>query len=209
MIIPNNKALYVISLNDFGKFLIIDLLKNNPNVAVRSKLGPLKPIYKYILLVPQPSFTRVLDYIEETVPIFMFRDVRVSWLISEHKRGGHKRPYTLDQYIKKFNDLLETYLELYREQIVVVTKYEDFLLNKSVAYNRLCKDLKIQFNTSHIPSSFREKTTMISMSEIEKIVKFQKYVDDDQLSYISSKTKDYNKFLNYPYNLSKQDILRD
>jgi hypothetical protein len=92
-------------------------------------------------------------------------------------------------------------------QKAVILKFEDFLVNKKAAYNRLCNELNIRYKEGDIPAFFREKTDMLSMFDIEKIVKFQRYVDNDQLSYISSKTKDYNKFFNYPYHLSKEDIL--
>lgn len=190
--------LYVVNLYDSGKFIVTDLLKNNTDI---------KNNFKYLILNSYLPINRVLSN-EVILPIFVFRDIRVCWLISEYKKEGFKRTRNMEQYIKCFNDVLTIYLEIKNEKHCLSFRFEDFLLNKNREHKKLCDNLGISYDPLDFPNYFRGKTTLFSVRDIEKILKFQKYVDDDQLSFISSKTKFYNEFFKYPQNLSKNDILQ-
>lgn len=208
MISIKNKVLYIVSSHDCGSFVILDSLKNTPEVLVVDSIEDVvSTSHKYILLNSEIPVTHILRKIDNVLPIFFFRDVRVAWLITEHKSKQKTNTKTIEQYIKNFNILMALYTRVVNEQDALVFKFEDFLMDKRTAYMRLCRNLDLKYNQSHISSLLREKTSMLSLNDIEKVIRFQKDVTDDQLSYISSKTKEYNKFFNYPYNLSKNDIL--
>lgn len=240
MTLLKNKILYVVGTHDCGKFIITNCLKNNPDVFSIDYItqlfkkhnnnldGVMKEIdrrirlndidkdlnegnnYKCILLIAWDPIGHVIRNIENVLPIVLLRDVRVGWLVTEHKEEGSKtfKTLSIDEYIENYNELLKIYLYFERKNIpFLFFKFEEFLINKIESYKKLCKNLDIRFDSVDIPTVFRERSSLLSMFDVEKIVKFQKYVNDDQLSYISSKTKKYNEFFKYPYNLSKDDIL--
>lgn len=236
-----NNILCISGNHDCGKFVVINSLKNNPdiffsdyidysfkkyrinklynvlkNINEDRTLDELKSFIKidikdskYNLLNCWNPVDRILDNIHNVTLIFLFRDIRVCWLLSEHKNEGSRRFYniSIDKYIKLFNDSFNMYLSMKSRENVLVTKFEDFLTDKLLAYKKLCDELDICYKSEHIPSFFRRKNKMFSMFDIEKIMKFRNCVDDDQLSYISSKTKEYNEFFGYPLNLSKNEMI--
>jgi hypothetical protein len=235
-----NKILCVFGNHDCGKFVVINSLKNNPDIFFSDYMDYLFKEYnnnlnkvlnnidqditldklkfftskdiknaKYNFLNCWNPIDRILSNIDNVTLIFLFRDIRVCWLLSEHKKEGSRKFYdiSIDKYIKLFNDTFNMYLSMKSRENVLMVKFEDFLTDKLLAYKKLCNELDICYESKHIPSFFRRKNTMFSMFDIEKIVKFRNYVNDDQLSYISSKTKKYNEFFGYPLNLSKNEMI--
>lgn len=234
-----NKIIFVCAGHDTGKFVITNSLKNNPNIYCCDYIGMLFKKYqnkpnkilkatqedrdckdlisfinfdilkeKHILLLTWHYITDVIKYIE-VFPIFLFRDIRIGWLVTEHKKHGYPQFYnmSIDQYIEKQLSIFEDFRRLSSERHVSYYRFEDFLIDKKLSYSNVCFSLDVSCQYSEIISEFKEKNHYISMFDIEKIVKFRGYVTDDQLEYISSKTKDFNKFMNYPISLTKEQIL--
>ena len=194
MISIENKVLYIVSSHDCGTFVILDSLRNNPDVRVVDNIDDVKRTSKkYILLISDVPVTHILKKIDNVLPIFLFRDVRVGWLITDYKLINSSNNKTIEQYVRNFNALFNLYLKIVNEQDALIFKFEDFLMNKRVAYHRLCKFLDIDYNQIYISHVIKEKSPLLSSNDTEKIIKHQMIVSEDQLSYISSKTKEYNK----------------
>lgn len=234
-----NKIIFLCAGHDSGKYVILNFLKNHPDIYTCDHIGDLfrknqnklnkvlKSIQKdrdcsnlisdinfdllkekNILLLTWHFITDIINHID-VFPIFIFRDIRVGWLVTEHKKYGlsHYHNMEIDQYIEKQLSIFKIFKDLTSEKFIPYYKFEDFLIDKRLAYTNLCFILNITANLSIIPSDFKEKNQYVSMFDVEKIFKFRQKVTDDELEYISSKTKEFNSFFNYPLSLTKEQIL--
>lgn len=232
-----NKIISICASHDTGKFVLIDLIKNINNIYIHDYIGGLFSRYSRINMVLKIikrdkncqklinsidvsklnnqnilllTWHPILDLIKfiNVTPIFLFRDIRIGWFITEHKKIGNKQFYKLsiDEYIKKHMDVFFTFKSLVNSNVKFYL-FEDFLNNKYKVSRDLCYFLGINFDKSFVPSFFKQKNKFISAFDVEKIIKFQKYITDDQLEYISSKTKEFSHFFNYPVSLTKERIL--
>jgi hypothetical protein len=230
-----NKIISICAGHDTGKFVLIDLIGNIQNIYIHDYIGDLFNVYKRIdpvldivkkdkncrqliksinksqnqkiLLLTWHHILDLIKYVN-VIPIFLFRDIRIGWFITEHKRIGNKQYYKLsiDEYIKKHMDVFFTFKSLINNDVQFYL-FEDFLTNKYKVSKKVCDFLEIDFDKSFVPSFFKQKNKFISMFDVEKIIKFQKNITDDQLEYISSKTREFSHFFNYPVSLTKEQIL--
>lgn len=236
-----SKILFLNTFLDSGKFIVSSILENSSNVYFNKSVDGLlnnhisgtnyyeeNPILcdddrilintfhniskgdyfaKRVFLIKN-DFS--INY-DEVFSLFLFRDIRLCWLVSEHKPCSDDKLYKvpIESYTQSFNDLFNKYLSQKSDLLSFYIKFEDLLINTKNIHKYICQLFNLNFNPNAIPVSFKRSLNYFSMFDLEKIVKFSKQVSNDELEYISSQTKDYNQFFGYPNSLTVEDMLRD
>ncbi len=236
-----NKVLYLNTYLDSGKFIVSSILGNSSNVYHNEYVDRLLHNYIYDTYYYEESLVlndddKVLvdtfhniskdDHFvkkaflikngtgidsNKVFSLFLFRDIRLCWLVSEHKPCSRSKLYKvpIELYTQRFNEIFNKYLNQRSDKLSFYVKFEDLLINTSETHKRICKLFDVNFNSDAIPSSFKRSLNYFSMFDVEKIIKFRKQITNEELDYISSLTKDYNEFFGYPNSLTIEDMLHD
>jgi hypothetical protein len=169
--------------------------------------------YNIINFIDEYKFIWSYDLNVEDKIIYIFRDPRTCWLLSDDKLGGL---YNVKKMIQDVN--IVKFCEWYEHEFLewtnfkeydnaIMFKFEDVLLDYQTATNKVFNFLKIEeFSDIYKPDVLVPgKFTRFDM---DKIVKYMAMVTQDDFEYISKRLKSILIDLGYPLTMDLKTITR-
>jgi hypothetical protein len=155
----------------------------------------------------------IRDYnieLEDSI-LYIFRDPRLGWLVTEEKLGSYSfgsKGLTVEQYCEVYSKNFRRALYFMAKHKTLVIKFEDVVYEYIPTVDKVLSflDLEIREDVEDYRPDILVNT--FTRFDVRKIASYLSITTQEQYDYISHRLEDYLKYFDYPLKLDLKSVTK-